>query len=260
MKHLCVRVKGSILVETSGHVFLHEVACGSADENYELHQYKTPGRFDEDCIIIDGDLVLDEKTTVVPYASYVADKCILEKWHLRPSINVNSWRERNLEIINKLRVDIPKDCKAFFYNGLFISLCSSFELAVMDFLLNLITSSEIIYQRAVLCWSERSNREKCKDDLDKYFIDVLKYYINNIVYHRFDDLNSIYSKVIGINLPNYDSLAKLFRKRNNIVHRYSLSNLDRTTITNATQEDIENLANEIEIFMSDLERKVQDRC
>ena len=126
MKHLCVRVKGSILVETSGHVFLHEVACGSADENYELHQYKTPGRFDEDCIIIDGDLVLDEKTTVVPYASYVADKCILEKWHLRPSINVNSWRERNLEIINKLRVDIPKDCKAFFYNGLFISLCSSF--------------------------------------------------------------------------------------------------------------------------------------
>lgn len=64
--------------------------------------------------------------------------------------------------------------------------------------------------------------------------------------------------VLDVELPDYAVLINAFRKRNNIVHRYSMSNMDRITITNATLRDIITLADDMDVFLSALESCIQD--
>lgn len=256
MKHLVVKVNGNIIVETEGHIFHYDMACYGADDIKEINKYSKPGKFIDDTLIIDGDLVLDETTAVLPYASYVAMKDISVNSLCRPSINVNSWSERNKDILNKANIEIPEVCKQHYYNGLFLSLCSSFELAVMDILLMKITTVQKYYDKAVKYWLLKTKVKHLKMNNDKYFISVIKYFTNTVVYHRFGETQQIYKDILDIDLPNFSQIETAFRKRNNIVHRYSISNLDRITITNASYIDIVNLEKDVGQFLNSLEERV----
>lgn len=255
MKHLIVQVNGNI-IETCGHSFHYDVACGGGDDIIDINKYSKPGQFIDDRLIIDGDLVLDQSTAVLPYASYCATKDVVDNSQCRSSVNINSWSERNKDIINKANIEIPEECKQHYYNGLFLSLCSSFELAVMDFLLMKITSVQKCYDNAVKYWLLKTDAKHQDKDYDKYFIPIIKYYTNSVVYHRFRETQQIYKDILDIDLPDFIKVEKAFKKRNNIVHRYSISNLDRITITNATQADIIDLEQEIGRFLTSLEGRI----
>lgn len=256
MNQLIVKVNGNIIIETKGHVFHYDVACCGGDDITEVNKYDKPGRYIDSTLIIDGDLVLDESTAVLPYASYVAMGDIAVSASCRPSINVNSWRERNKDILTKADIEIPGVCKQHYYNGLFLSLCSSFELAIMDILLMKITSVQKYYYNAVKYWLFKTDAKHNGNDYDKYFIQIIKYYTNSVVYHRFVEIQQIYKDILDVDFPDIEIIEKAFRKRNNIVHRYSISNLDRITITNATYTDVISLEQEINKFLTSLEERI----
>ena len=149
MKHLIVSVTGNIIIETSGHAFTHDLASCGGPEIIEIKKTVNPGVFKDNYFVIDGDLVLDDKTAVLPYASYIAQKHIKVSATCKPSKNVNSWRERNQDIRDKANIAVPSGCESYYHNGLFLSLCSSLELALMDILLIKITADPICYSNAV---------------------------------------------------------------------------------------------------------------
>ena len=70
------------------------------------------------------------------------------------------------------------------------------------------------------------------------------------------EIQEIYKGILDVDLPNFGEIERAFRKRNNIVHRYSISNLDRITITSATNADVINLEQEIRKFLTSLEANV----
>ena len=256
MKHLIVKVNGNILIETTGHTFHYDIACLGSDDIFSVNRTRHQGEFMDDMLVIDGDLVLDESTAVLPYASYVAMKGIACNEDCRPSINKNSWRERNNEIKDKLNANVPQDCESYFYNGLYLSLCSSVELALMDMLLLKVTACQKYYNQAVAYWIKKENVQNIKADFDDYFITIIKYYINSVVYHRFEEVRSMYKDILNVDLPSTSKLRLLFRKRDNFVHRFAISNLDRITITNASKTDVIALADEANAFLSQLEQRL----
>lgn len=94
MKHLIVKVNGNIIVETKGHYFHYDIACMGSEDIFSVNNAQQPGAFKDNMLVIDGDLILDESTSVLPYASYLATKGIVCDGECRPAINKNSWREK----------------------------------------------------------------------------------------------------------------------------------------------------------------------
>lgn len=123
----------------------------------------------------------------------------------------------------------------------------------MDMLLLKITACQKYYNQAVSYWIKKENLQRIKADLDEYFITLIKYYINSVVYHRFDDVSIMYKDILNVDIPSTSKLRLFYRKRDNFVHRFAISNLDRITVTNACKTDVIALADEIDAFLSQLE-------
>lgn len=165
--------------------------------------------------------------------------------------------ERNNEIRDRANDRIIHDCESYYYNGLYLALYSSFELALMDMLLLKVTAYEKYYKQEVSYWIKKENVQNVKADLDEYFITIIKYYINSVVYYRFDDVYSKFKEILNVYLPSTLKLRLFFRKRDNIVHRFAISNLDRITITNVNRSNVIDLFDEIDLFLSQLEEQLR---
>ena len=60
----------------------------------------------------------------------------------------------------------------YFYNGLYLSLCSSLELALMDILLMNITSFETFYKKSILYYHKVDDVKQNNIDFDGAFIKI----------------------------------------------------------------------------------------
>lgn len=113
----------------------------------------------------------------------------------------------------------------------------------------MIYSDETIYENALLYYKSSTKTQNEVSEIEKK---VHNFFFNGIVYHRFDKVKQIYETILGITFPNTEGLNDFLRKRNNIVHRYSLSNIDRMRVYKITIEDIKNLITESNAFVDKL--------
>ena len=149
---------------------------------------------------------------------------------------------------------VPKEIEQVFLHGLFTDIFSILELFLSDFILCMIYTNETIFDKAVLYY--KTSRQT-KNEVSEIERKVHNFFFNGIVYHRFDKVTDIYTKLLDIQFPDTEGLKKFLPKRNNIVHRFSFSNIDRMEIITITKETVKELIKEINLFVDKLIENVK---
>lgn len=257
MRHFIIQVNGTINI-TSGKHFAIEW-CGNSLNGHIINEdvqqytiYDSIGNIDGNSYthVIEGDLILNEDYKAVPYAIYYSLKDISCDFKSNADIVATGYgvvgayeyfKDKILELEKRI-------CRndAFINKALFVEVFSIFELFLSDFLLSCIYSYPDCYDNAIAFFK---NEYKIGD---RIIIEnsVHKYFFRTINYHRFNNLNKIMRNILNIDLPKFKETY--LYKRNNIVHRASLSGEDRMRVTIITEEllrqfivDVKKFANEL---------------
>lgn len=255
-----IRVTGSVLATKLTH-YAQSWACrGMFDEGKIEDSYC----YDEETHMVKSDLILNECRRSIPYAAYHVDNNISCK---KPGsiasypgygAAVAVYKENIANILNQLNYDgLNKELVRILNRGLFIDVFSSLELFLSDVLLCLIYRYEKCYGNAIHYWKVKNKvKHIVNQNLEKK---VHQYFFKGVVYHKFSNVETMFEAILGVCFPDYSHLGELLRKRNNIVHRYSLSGFDRMSFTEISKKDIEELVETSDCFVKDLVRNIEIR-
>ncbi|GAY28142.1 hypothetical protein [Prevotella sp. MGM1] len=250
MKNYIIEVKGEIVANAKVHYAQGWTCCdmGSSITN-DSYSY------DRKTHTVISNLVLNENRRAVPYAIYFTEKGIA----IDSTGNIScypgygaAWeyyKENIAKILNLLKCEAPKEIEQTFYNGLYTDVFCILELFLSDFILCMIYSNEKVYENAVTYYKTLRKFTKEVSDIERQ---VHNFFFKGVVYHRFDKVEDMFMKIISIEIPDYKKLRVCLDKRNNIVHRFYFSNIDRMELVNITLEDITNLIKEANTFVGKL--------
>ncbi len=214
--------------------------------------------FDAPTHSINSNLVLNATRRSIPYALYYTENSIvaLEAGDIVAwpgyGAALGCYRDHISEILSQLNVSTKsEDIIQPLYRGLFIEVFSTLELFLSDVILCVIYSDENVFDRAKAFYKMKKvhNEQLAVLEVEKR---MHEFFFKGVVYHKFDVVNKMFKKTIGVGLPCYERLNRYLHKRNNIAHRYALSSLDRMEVTNITKEDIMNLIDESNAFADQL--------
>lgn len=208
-----------------------------------------------------GDLILDGRRKAVPYAVYVATEDIMAN----PPADISLGGEcayyyylQNIDSIQKkFDIEIPESAKEVFYNALYIECFSALELFLSDYVLCKVFSSDEYYAKAQSFLKRISKKQDCTEALVKESDITEKkirdYFTSTFVFHQFKKAKCLFD-YLGLKYPvGCDKdLQEFLYRRNNIVHRFSISNLDRMQVTYAAKADIEELLSSCNSFVSNI--------
>jgi len=243
MKKYIIEVKGEIVANAQIHYAQGWTCCDISspitDSGYS---------YDEKTHTVNSDLLLNEKLRAVPYAVYYTQKGIAAKSTgdiaAYPGYGAawEYYKENISKISNLLKLNVPKEVEQTFYNGLYTDVFSILELFLSDFILCMIYSNETVYDNAVQYYKDYKTEQGCDvnkiSDIER---NVHDFFFEGVVYHRFDKVEQMFKQILEIDFPKYKKLSDYLHRRNNIVHRFSLSNRDRMRMTNSTVEDVTKL-------------------
>lgn len=259
MAHYMIYVKGEILANNLTHYAQNWVCGGTCSNEYPIDNYD----YNESTHSVNGNLILNATKRAVPYAIYYTEKGI----SVASTGNIAAWPgygaavgyyKDNIATIRQ-QLDNSFICNNLMptlYRGLFTDVFSILELFLSDIMLCVIYSNEDAFNKAVSYYK----LEKLKGiqisiiEIEKR---MHKFFSNEVVYHKFKEVNKLFKKIIGITLPQYDSLNKFLHKRNNIVHRYSLSNVDRMQETVIQKKDIDEFIEASNQFTDHIVEKIK---
>lgn len=260
-----IEVDGNIIIQGGFH-HTYLLTCGSVGPNEDqirhLRNNYRPTVFDRVTRRIKGNLFLSDKVRAVPYASYLVHGGIVIDGDITKTdiwsgegyeAPFSYWEESVISAKKKCELDIPETFNPTFLNGLYVECWGAFELLLCDVLLSMIYTRNDCYQKAEDCWREKGTD---KNSINLTVEAKVHKFIFEQVYHNSDVVNRLFMKITGISLPNWERIKKRLPMRNNIVHRRSLSNLDRMTETNAFREDVLSLLEEMGEFADNLKTKV----
>lgn len=220
------------------------------------------GTFDYDPIAhsVDGNLVFDRYSRAVPYAMYRTERGIRVEIQNKGAdftcchgfSSAFIYFKNNINQIHTLlSVQIPEVAQDVYYMGLYVDVFSILELFLCDYLLCGVFSNPEFYKNAIQYLDEEGIDYK-KDPLsiENHIRDV----ISKVVFHRFDVTNSIFKRILSQELPNTDQLKDLLHKRNNIVHRFAVNNVDWMVMSVASAEDVKHLVSVVTDFVDKIEK------
>lgn len=248
-----IEVSGSIIAKERKNYTQSWVAGACRDE---VTIRSLPGFYDEDRHAITGDLVLNKHKRAVPYAMYVAKGSVGVDEEACPGTDLVCspgfypafayFHEYISEIREVLETPISDKIRDLFYNGLYLGAFSVLELFLCDFLLCGVFFKEDYYEKAMVelqvpIFADQFEVEK-----------AIRNEVYHLVFHRFDDIMTLFSKVFDFGFPVYQELKKQIYRRHNIVHRFAISNQDRMTVCDASREDVVKLIDTIVCFVEDL--------
>ena len=207
-------------------------------------------------------MILNEYRRSIPYAAYHVDNSIsLSKTGRIISYPgygaaVAVYKENITNILNQLKYDgLDKELVGILNRGLFIDIFSSLELFLSDVLLCLIYRYEKCYDNAIKYWKVKTKvKHIVTRNLEKK---VHQYFFKGVVYHKFSNVETMFEAILGVCFPDYSHLVELLRKRNNIVHRCSLSGVDRMSFTEISTKDVEELVETSDCFVKGLVRNIE---
>lgn len=248
-----INVSGSIIAIEGKNYTQSWVAGACRDEVSISHN---SGVYDIDLHAITGDLILNKQKRAVPYAMYVASGSVGIDDEACPGTDLVCspgfypafayFKEYITEIHAALKCPVRDEIKDLYYNGLYISAFSILELFLCDFLLCGVFSCEKYYERAMAVL-------KITDSVDQSEVEkTIKDKVYNTVFHRFDDIKTLFTRTFDFGFPDYQELKKRIYRRHNIVHRFSLSNWDRMTVCEASHDDVASLIETIILFVEEM--------
>lgn len=253
MKHYLIEVKGAIFANSKIHYAQNwcSMTVGTVLDEESKYDY------DAKTHTVKGDLILDETRRSVPYAIYCGEKGICST----SGGSVCSWsgygaaleyyKENIAKISNQLNVEIVGDISQVLYRGLFTDVFSTLELFLSDLMLCLIYTNEDIFEKAKVFFCTK------KDESGQFIVRDIeskmhKFFFDEVVYHRFDEVEKMCKEILQFEMPDTNDLKRFLHKRNNIVHRYSFSNIDRMSVCLITKNDIQDLINATNMFVDKL--------
>lgn len=228
-----ITVTGEIIAKDKNH-YAQNWACRSIGKSVDDHSY----HYDPHNHTVQSNLILNKSIRAVPYAIYASDKGIKAQppsdlWAAPGAMAAELCYKDNIyEIEELLNIKIPSEIKIYFYNGLLTGIFSVLELFFSDVLLCLIYTNSDVYDRALEYMRDQTNKKGQKriNNLNRDLA-IQRHFTEDIVYHRFDKVKSIFQRILGINFPNTKKIQSYLHKRNNIAHRFAFSNIDRMQMT-----------------------------
>lgn len=253
MGRYIIEVEGEIIAYSKKH-YAQKWACRNVgkpitDKNYQ---------YDKNTHSVKGNLILDENRRAVPYAIYYTKKgiCATENGDVvaNPGCGASLayFKENIAKIKTQLDAEILQDVKESFYKGLLIDVFSSLELFLSDFILCVIYSDIKSYNRAIAYYKLNNERKKEEKNIAKIEKNMHKFFFDEVVYHAFDKVEIMFKNILNIEIPDTKDLRLWLHKRNNIVHRYSLSNIDRMSVCVVSKDDVERLLDVSNSFVEQL--------
>lgn len=250
-----IEVTGDIVIKDCKHYVL---GCACYDKGTEVEKIKDEAHYNNKKHSYEGNLVFDQNRKAVPYAYYVARKGIqvippadmyMSEGGAGPAYNY--FLDHIESIKQKAQIPVDDSIKDTYYNSLFIECFSALELFISDFVLCMIFTTETYFDRAV-SYFKRETETSNEYDEDELETKIRNYFTSNFVFHKFDKIKELFES-LDLTYPNNDKELRTFLyKRNNIVHRFAFSNIDRMKVTNASLEDVLSLLREIDRFTSEI--------
>lgn len=253
MGYYLIKVEGEIQANSKMH-YAQGWSClaigSSVDEGGDYD-------YDSKTHTVKGDLILNDNRRSVPYAVYCGEKGI----HSTSGGAVCSWsgygaaleyyKENIAKISNQLNVEIAGDISQILYRGLFTDVFSTLELFLSDFMLCLIYTNEEIFEKAKVffCTKKNESGQNVVRDIESK---MHKFFFDEVVYHRFDEVEKMCKEILQVEMPDTKDLKRFLHKRNNIVHRYSFSNIDRMSVCVISKNDIQCLIETSNVFVNKL--------
>lgn len=248
-----INVSGSIIA-IEGKNYTQSWVAGACRNEVSINH--DSGVYDEELHAITGDLILNRQKRAVPYAMYVARGSVGVDDEACPGTDLVCspgfypafayFKEYITEILFALGSPVRDEIKDLYYNGLYISAFGILELFLCDFLLCGVFSCEKYYERALVALDVTGAVDQL--EVEK----TIKDKVYNTVFHRFDDIKTLFTRTFDFGFPDYQELKKRIYRRHNIVHRFSLSNWDRMTVCDASVGDVSSLVEVIILFVEEM--------
>lgn len=265
-----VEVKGNVIIkggiQRCKETIIAEGKPLSQAQLEMLSDEYSPMSFNRKRRVVEGDLTLSEDCRYIPFATYFIHGDEVLDTRAKDGVSwvgdgtlasFEYWKESMKKMEELSSIEVPPAFARTFLNGLFVECFSAIELLLCNIAFSLIYSNQKYYDNAVLYWNKKENHAiRSKEELEFLFHD----FFATRVYHQFDAINTIFKSVFRFSLPNYQELKRLLHRRNNIVHRHSMSNLDWMTATNASAEDVKSLLLCANCFGQKLEEIVSRPC
>lgn len=261
MPHYIINVKGEIIAYELTHYAQNWVCGGVGTDECPIDNYE----YDTSTHSVKSNLVLNATKRAVPYAIYYTKKGIVAT----STGDVAAWpgcgaalgyyRDNIATVQRQLNnLSISEDLVQPLYNGLFTDVFSILELFLSDVILCVIYSDEKAFNKAVDYYKleKLRNTQVSVTEIEKR---MHKFFFDEVVYHKFKLVDKLFKEIIGIELPECDDLSRFLHKRNNIVHRCSLSNIDRMQVTVVLKNDIEELIDASNKFTDQIIGKINPR-
>jgi hypothetical protein len=252
-----IEVKGDVVAKEGCHYAQDWVAMSASEfcDKIGLYEYV----YDKDSHSVNGDLILSLKLRAAPYAIYCAAKNVSVVSDNRNADVAAApgflpaflyFDEYIAQIRHDLEILVPDEIRALYYNGLYVSVFSILELFLNDLLLCGIFSNELYYNNAI----RKYNLSESDDQFE--IENRIREEIMRIVFHQFDKVRKIYESILGIEFPDTKELDNMIHRRNNIVHRYAITNIDRMRVCDASCDDITHLIDVVVKFVEQMKSLV----
>lgn len=252
-KPYIIEVKGDVIAKEGCHYAQDWVAMSASEFCNQIGSYEYV--YDKHSHSVNGDLILSLKLRAAPYAIYCAAKDVsVVANNSNADVSAASgflpaflyFDEYIAQIKQDLDIQVPDKVRALYYNGLYVSVFSILELFLNDVLLCGIFSDESYYNNAI-------RKFGFSESVDQFEIEnEIRETITKIVFHQFDRVSKIYKSILGFKLPNTKGLENMIHRRNNIVHRYAITNIDRMRVCDASHDDITNLIDIVVQFVEQM--------
>ena len=259
MAHYMINVKGEIVAYDLTHYAQSWVCGGVGAYECPIDNYD----YDMSTHSVNGNLILNTTKRAVPYAIYYTDKGIRATSSgdiaVCPGYGaaLGYYKDNIATVQRQLNNSfICDDLMQPLYKGLFTDVFSILELFLSDCMLCIIYSNEKAFNKAVDYYKleKVGNIQLSVAEIEKR---MHKFFFDEVVYHKFKLVDKLFKEIIGIELPEYDSVSRFLHLRNNIVHRYSLSNIDRMQVTVILKKDIEELIEACNKFADQIVEKIK---
>lgn len=258
MHGFIIEVKGTITATEQTHYAQEWTSLSDREESISItNDFKT---FNHERIIR-SNLILNKNCYSIPYAVYYSKNNIIAKDNgdiaaAQRSLAALCYLKDNIKSLRAETMHIESNVSRTYINGLYVSAFSALELFLCDALLCEIFSNDKFFWNAIT--HTHKHKQIVHNISNKQLIYKLKnYFTNSIVYHRFKEVDTLYYEITGVHIPNHDQLSFFLRKRNNMVHRFSLSNIDRMQVTLVNTNDLFALYNAIEAYAIQLHNNLE---
>lgn len=156
---------------------------------------------------------------------------------------------------NILEIQVEVSVQEHIYRLMYANLITVMETYLCDAFINTVISDQSYLRRLVETTQEFKDRKISLSDIFKEAEKIeenVKKYLIELVWHRLDKINHLYSNTLGIKFPSdLKNLFKAINKRHDIVHRNGKNNEGKEI--SISKEDVISLLHEVKTFVDELE-------